>query len=153
MKLTAGLFCQTAYPGDPGYGVMGLRYGQMRCPELIHNGCWYNGRGERIGYGDLDPADFARIQAEMASDDTFIVLNEGDGTYSFARNAKHMGLDTWVSEPGSAYLVKYAQVMITKEGTAFVDHGYTRNTSVTLRGVTYPIVPESAVKARLEGAK
>lgn len=150
MKLQAGMFDHSTYPGDPGYGVMGLRYGQMRCPELIHNGCWYNGRGERIGYGDLDPTDFLRIQAEMDPDDTFIVLYEGDGTYSFESNARSMGLDTWVSDPGVAYLAKYAALMITKDrGTVFVDHGYRGRNVVTVHGVTYSVVPEAEVKARL----
>lgn len=59
--------------------LFGLREGQMRFPDTIHNGRWYNMNGERIGCGDLSSADILRISNEIDPDEIFFVLNEHDG--------------------------------------------------------------------------
>ena len=46
-------------------GLFGLRCGQLRGKQVAHNGGWYNGLGEKIGWGDLSQDDLSRIASQL----------------------------------------------------------------------------------------
>jgi hypothetical protein len=96
--------------------LFGLRCGQMRADDIIHNGGWYNRQGEKLGWGDLSETDLYRIAAELEPGELFIVLPEGASYWDFGVVGKPKangdmqapGVDyvannaSWVIEPGIA---------------------------------------------------
>lgn len=58
--------------------LFGLENGQMRSgrTKLTHNGVWYNGKGEKLGWGDLGADDLKRISREIEEGERFIVVGE-----------------------------------------------------------------------------
>lgn len=70
---------------------LGIRTSQIRGDDLIHNGGWYNGLGEKIGWGDLSGEDLRRIPGALPEDDVFIVLHEGDSFWNFVTRPGPIG--------------------------------------------------------------
>jgi len=66
------------------YGLRGD--GQMRADDFIHNGGWYNAKGEKIGWGDLSRGDLQRISMEIPEGDVFYVLSESDSFWNFVES-------------------------------------------------------------------
>jgi hypothetical protein len=73
MRLVKGLY-QSLWVA----GLFGLIRGQVRSYDLVHNGAWYNGLGQRIGWGSLSPEDLLSIAGGLQSDEQFYVLPEAD---------------------------------------------------------------------------
>lgn len=105
--------------------VFGLRTGQMRHPDTIHNGGWYNARGEKLGWGDLNVADYTRIQAQLEEDDVFVVLTEQDSFWNFVTKlGGTLGClhetNAEMYAPGIAYVKEHVFLLITRERAAYV---------------------------------
>jgi len=104
--------------------ALGIVTGQIRAEDYVHNGGWYNGRGEKIGWGDLSPADFKRIrdQLAMSPGEMFIVLGERDSFWNFVKmrrgdNGEIYGsVDDIEGEPGIDYIVFNARWLISSSG-------------------------------------
>lgn len=106
--------------------LFGLACGQMRGGELVHNGGWYNAKGEKIGWGDLDNRDFQRLQRELEDGELFIVLGESDSFWNFVKhNPATTGADCKTSEeeaaPGPEYVADKCRHIFTKRHAYYVD--------------------------------
>lgn len=123
MRLIPGMFGSEFNPveGTP----FGLRCGQMRTNDFIHNGGWYNAAGEKIGWGDLSPSDFLRITKELVDGETFIILSETDSYWSFVKEVSPMLLawdntvDPTEACPGITYVLNKAMMML-RHGKCYV---------------------------------
>jgi len=71
--------------------LFGLRQNQMRMDDFVHNGGWYNCKGEKIGWGDLSPNDIVRLSQELEDGEDFYVLGEQDSYWNFVKWAKTNG--------------------------------------------------------------
>jgi hypothetical protein len=97
----------------------GIRYGQIRHHERVHNGGWYNAIGEKLGWGDLDDKDIIRISKELAGDDVFVVLPESCSHWDFLQRFEDCGggmvrkvMDPKEEAPGIEYLCKHCYLVI-----------------------------------------
>lgn len=61
-----------------GLGPFGLRDGQCLRDDTVHNGRWFNGDGEYLGWGDLSKSDIRRIMEMIQLSEMFVVLYESD---------------------------------------------------------------------------
>lgn len=68
----------------------GLREGQIEdAGRVIKDAGWYSAVGVKLGYGDLNSAQIARIAKELQPDEMFVALNEED---SFWKHVKTPGI-------------------------------------------------------------
>jgi hypothetical protein len=99
------------------FSELGLRSGQIRADDLVHNGGWYNSDGEKLGWGDLSAEDLRRLRDGLPADELFIVLGESDSFWNFVTHNPGITGDfckTTVEEmhPGRAYMAKNARYVI-----------------------------------------
>lgn len=114
-QLTKGMYGRESGP-DPASQPFGLHRGQMRGNDLVHNGGWYNRRGEKLGWGDLSAEDIVRISREIAEDKIFIILSEKNSssdlftcsgaTCSLAQTKRNMEV------PGPEYVAEKCFIII-----------------------------------------
>ena len=117
---------------------LGLKDGTIRARDVVHNGRWYNGVGQRIGWGDLSAEDIKRIQSKLRPEELFVVLSE--------RSAWNLPNE---DKPGIDYLVEKASWVITPTVIYFRDY---KNEAGEIQGVHYqPLLSASFLKL-LEGA-
>lgn len=117
--------------------LFGLHCGQLRARELVHNCGWYNQHGHKLGFGDLNLADFQRIAAEMPPGEIFLVLPEGASFWDYFYGDMH-------DNPGADYVAGHAVFAVT-EGKIYrvIDH---EPKAVThLRGVNLLPLPREAL--------
>jgi hypothetical protein len=112
--LTKGMFGHEFSPESPRFGIY---CGQMRWPDYIHNGGWYNGQGQKIGRGDLTIEDMERICRELQPDEAFIILSESDSFWQHVRRPGVIGnladVDQQTDEePGIEYIALNAMYII-----------------------------------------
>lgn len=98
--------------------VYGLRCGQMRLNSCFHNAGWYNCRGEKIGWGDLDALDLRRLQDNL--DEPFIILYEQDSFWNFVKSVGVIGsmcdTEPTMDTPGVKYIAEHvAGVVVDKK--------------------------------------
>lgn len=105
--------------------LFGLGCGQMRGHNLFHNAGWYNERGEKLGWGDLSPADLQRIAAELEDGEVFAILYEGDSYWNFVQWLKGEGMkmrvQPTVEAPGVEYVHEKCAAIITRGRICFVN--------------------------------
>jgi hypothetical protein len=101
MRLVKGLY-QSLWVA----GLFGLIRGQVRSYDLVHNGAWYNGLGQRIGWGSLSPEDLLSIAGGLQSDEQFYVLPEAD-------RADELGPPELASK--ARYLVERGAITVFRE--------------------------------------
>jgi hypothetical protein len=149
-RLTKGMF-GTEFSNTSH--LFGLSCGQMRGAQIVHNGGWYNAKGEKLGWGDLGSEDFRKLQHELRDDELFIVLSESDSFWNFVRhNPGTIGSDCRTepteSAPGPAYVAEKCSFILTKGRALYVDRyrSYQGQASVKYRDrVTCEVVsPEAA---------
>jgi hypothetical protein len=125
-KLTQGMYGTEFGPTSK---FMGLRCGQMRTKQITHNSGWYNGDGEKIGWGDLDREDFYRIQSSLEPGDIFVILGEGDSFWKFVDKIGLIGsmcsVQPIVDAPGKIYCAAHAMFIITPD--KFFVRSYSHN--------------------------
>lgn len=118
MKLTAELLKHR--------NELGIVSGQMRAREYIHNGGWYNVRGEKIGWGDLSTDDLEHIAEVMKgnSEEVFVVLSEQASFWNFVSSFGFTGAscetDGTEQNPGINYVANHARYAITGDGLFFI---------------------------------
>ena len=117
MLLTHEVYGSEGIRTDRATSPFGFRLGQMRSQDLVHNGGWYNGNGERLGWGDLSPKDLQRISEEIPEGESFFILSEQDSFWNFVENVGAFGFlcstKPEVSKPGIEYVHKFARFCIT----------------------------------------
>lgn len=135
---------------------LGLREGAIRGDDFVHNGGWYNSAGDKIGWGDLSPLDFSRIQSKLKEKECFIVLGESDSYWHFVTFDKEVSKNpgitkVWVDaqekNPGLEYIASKIYYLITK------DTVYCRwvKGAEEFRGVKLtPITPEEVLQKMKE---
>lgn len=128
----------------------GLRVGAIRAKDLVHNGGWYNGLGQKIGWGDLSVEDIKRIQSKLQPEELFVVLPERASYWDFVEHLpdNKMQLDAKAAHPGIEYIVEHAHWLITP---ATIYHKNYTNEAGEHDGLQYQsLVPELFLKL-LEG--
>lgn len=132
MQLTKGMYGTEFRRSDNV--TFGLRCGQMRhLDQLTHNSGWYNGLGEKLGFGDLNGNDILRIMCEIEPGEVFIVLSENDSFWQ-SNTTDDQRVD--VENPGVDYLVEHAMFVITLGEVRRSDYRWHRaSRTATLRGL------------------
>jgi len=115
------------YPVGAAPGRFGLRAAQLRPKRdtAIRNASWYNGAGEKLGWGDLSLDDFKRVAAGLKRNEVFIVLDQGTSYFAFRFPeqfawAKPNGRP---NAPGRAYVARHARYAILPGRLCVIDHG------------------------------
>ncbi len=98
MSLTKAMY------GDLNCNLFGLSYGQIRTDALIQSAGWFNNKGEKLGYGDLNLQDLICIRRNLC-EDNFIVLSEGNSLWNIPS-----GMDK--TAPGLEYVMENASWVI-----------------------------------------
>jgi len=126
--------------------LFGLRCGQMRRNQLVHNGGWYNKDGEKIGWGDLSPEDFVRIADGLDEGELFIVLGEYDSYWNLRGKEPQVKLD--IEAPGVDYMAEVCHYIIAKGELYYVDRygSHQGKETVQLQGVTFKVLERGKVK-------
>jgi hypothetical protein len=87
--------------------------GQMRTYDLVHNGGWYNKKGEKLGWGDMSPDTFEAISKNLPADEVFIVLTESDSYWNFVKfTGTQAKLDPTANHPGQKYCIEKAAYFV-----------------------------------------
>ncbi|MCX6736027.1 MAG: hypothetical protein NTZ13_03000 [Candidatus Parcubacteria bacterium] len=138
VQLTKGMYgSESNQTGD----LFGLACGQM-CSEkkITHNSGWYNRSGEKLGWGDLNAEDFARIARELDAGEFFIILSEQDSRWKVPEGKEE--------DPGVLYVAEHALYIITRNQLFRVDDwGYERGRREEVYGLTFIILIKQDVKA------
>jgi hypothetical protein len=114
--------------------LFGLWSGQIRCRDkFTHNSGWYNRKGEKLGWGDLNAKDFRRISNEIAKGEMFIVLGEIDV------ESRLRGTSLDPKAPGIDYAADRAIYMI-KKGHVYKVSDYSSDESYEMYGVKLEIL-------------
>ncbi len=134
MRLTKGMYGSEMRPSNNT--LFGLRAGQMKFgpTKLGHNVGWYNQKGEKLGFGDLDLEDLKRIMTELEDGELFIILGESDSFWHFVKHNGPIGAMAKTSrsemEPGmeyvadkACYVVMRGQIHAVNRGKAFTWQG------------------------------
>lgn len=116
MKLVKGMYGHEFGARDAGV-LFGFHAGQMRAHDFVHNGGWYNGLGEKLGWGDLDPSDFLKIKNGIDKGEVFIILPERASFWNFVTdNPGPIGAcartQPTAEAPGIDYVIEHAMYMI-----------------------------------------
>jgi hypothetical protein len=107
MELTPAIFAERA--ANP----FNIVSGQMRSYDFVHNGGWYNKKGQKLGWGDLSPDSFADIAQHLPADEVFIVLPESASHWDFVKFTEtHMVVDATAENPGPTYCAEKASYFV-----------------------------------------
>lgn len=114
------------YPDRGSPGRFGLRSAQLRARDdtIVRDAGWYNGAGEKLGWGDLSDGDFKRIAAELKRDEMFVVLDQRASHFAFLFPESH----AWAkpngrpNAPGRAYVARHARYAILPGRVCVIDH-------------------------------
>jgi hypothetical protein len=155
-QLTKGMYGSQF---QSGRNLFGLRCAQMHVADdrLVHNGGWYNVRGEQLGWGDLAPKDFLRISRELEDGELFIVLSERN---AFGNFVTEPGAITGMPEvlpdalaPGIRYVAEKCRYIIGKGVTYLVEDGDISSETIARgtvnRGLWFRILTRDAAKQLL----
>lgn len=95
----------------------GLRYNQIRTDAVLANAGWFNSKGEKLGFGDLNFADLDVVSMDIEDNEVFIALSEAATTWD-------MPSDLDRNEPGIEYVMKNAKWLISgiKGTEAYILH-------------------------------
>lgn len=136
--------------GDDSSNLFGLYCGQMRGNDFVHNGGWYNTQGEKLGWGDLSPADIQRIMSELQEGEFFIVLGETDSFWQFVEKPGIIGSMSQtkpeVNAPGVDYVLEHCMFVLAPGKFYYIDHhNKTPREPFTRDGLLFePITPQKA---------
>lgn len=104
MKLHKGIYGFETSSNKTPFGFLNE---QQRVDAVVKNGGWFNYCGDKIGRGDLNMADLAKIAKSIPGGEAFFVLSEVDSIWDMPS-----GLDR--SAPGIDYILKTATWLISK---------------------------------------
>ena len=115
VQLTKGMYGHEFKPASDQFGI---RCGQCCGKDFVHNGGWYNRDGEKLGWGDLSPADFLKISNEVEDDELFIILTEQDSFWNFVTRVSIIGsmaaVKPDIDAPGVDYVAEKCYYIIAK---------------------------------------
>lgn len=139
--------------------LFGIRCGQMRADDFVHNGGWYNKLGERLGFGDLSHDDFRKISEELNKDELFIVLGESDSFWNFVDHNPGLigsmcGVKPTAEAPGVDYIADKCAYIIGKNQLFFVDRYGTRTEESFWSGnrLEFKVLSRVAVREMLKSS-
>lgn len=97
-----------------GSKLFGLSQGQIRGNDFVHNGGWYNNKGEKIGWGDLSPNDIVNIAFGLEGDEQFYILPESSSYWNFTKVNSDLShnVNKDESAPGVEYVKAKARYLI-----------------------------------------
>lgn len=148
MQLTQEMYGTEFHPS--GDDTFGFRCGQMRHNgQLTHNSGWYNGLGQKLGFGDLSDDDVLRILCDIEPDEIFLVLSENDSFWRFGERDLELNMNA----PGVDYVVEHAFIAITSKGVYFIGQNRLSEggTTVTLGGLgEVPAIKRTELREMVE---
>lgn len=156
-QLTKGMY-GSEFGRTPESALFGIRCGQIRGHDFVHNGGWYNRTGEKLGWGDLSLADFTNIAKHLEKGELFIILAESDSFWNFVtHNPGVIGsmctTKPDASAPGVDYVAEKAMYVIGPMELYIVDRwGSDKSDTTNIEGLTFKVLKKDAVKALLSGA-
>lgn len=141
--LTRGMYGKEFNPTPNA--PFGLRCGQMRGRNLVHNGGWYDRWGNKLGWGDLSPDDFRRIAAEIPVDELFVVLGEQESFWEFVEKIGPIGSMSRtrpeIDHPGVEYMVQHAHFIIGRGRLYYIDrYKSCKETTLEWYGAVFEVV-------------
>ncbi len=149
-RLTKGMFGhEFGRPGEAS-SLFGLRCGQIRSKDYVHNGGWYNRQGEKLGWGDLSLDDLQRIEQQLEEGELFIILYEADSFRAFVRSPGIIGsrsvVNPDIEAPGVQFVAERCCIIIAHGRLCYVDrYGEQREKSFACDGVRFEVLaPEEA---------
>ena len=112
-----------------------LEVGQMRATDTFHNAGWYNRAGDKIGWGDLDYREVAKIPLRLSPGEMLYVLPEYKSFWDLRdtdRDESRPGLD-WIWDHASAVITMSGIHIIRDWGDAVVeeDKGWIKDVRAT----------------------
>src|SRR3989338_918088 len=136
-------------------GLFGLRCGQCRGDDFVHNGGWYNRAGEKLGFGDLAPADFLEVSNNLEDGEMFIILSESDSFWKFVYRPGLIGsmaaVKPDVEAPGVEYVAEHAMYVIARHQFYFVDRYGRKEGVVTMGGLDFGVISKEEVNQLIAG--
>jgi hypothetical protein len=151
-RLSKGMY-GNEFGRTPETALFLLKCGQMRGRDLVHNGGWYNRAGEKLGWGDLEPADFQRIAEELEEGELFIILSESDSFWNFVTHnpgsiGSRCATSADVNAPGVDYVAEKAMYIIGRMELYIVDRwGSNKSDTTRIEGLTFKRLTKDAAKA------
>jgi len=135
----------------PASNLFGLYCGQIRIEDLVHNGGWYNKQGEKLGWGDLDKADFLRIATELKDGELFIVLSESDSFWNFVTKIGPLGslckTDPKIENPGKGFVAQKCNFIIGPCQLYYVDeYNSLKDSAVDIKGLEFEVLTREKAK-------
>lgn len=156
-QLTKGMY-GTEFGRTPETALFGLRCGQIRGRDFVHNGGWYNRAGEKLGWGDLAQSDFTNITERLEEGELFIILAESDSFWNFVTHnpgiiGSMCATKPDASAPGVDYVAEKAMYVIGPMELYYVDRWSSEKRDTTnIDGLTFKVLTKEAVKALIVGA-
>lgn len=115
-----------------------LRCGQMRTNDLVHNGGWYNNKGEKLGWGDLSSDDLIHLSNTLLEGEVFYILPEGASYWKFVETYEKKSEPLLTMEaPGIEYVQQNCRWVIWSGTIIEVDDYVNRTSSKTYRNMDY----------------
>ena len=147
-RLTKGLF---GHEFRSASTLFGIRCGQCRGRDFVHNGGWYNRDGEKLGWGDLAPADFLKISNELEDGELFIILYESDSFWNFVTRLGIIGsmatVKPDVEAPGVDFVAEKCCYIVAKHRLYYVDrNGYSKEETFDRDGLQFTVLTPEAAK-------
>ncbi|MDP1689645.1 MAG: hypothetical protein Q8L52_00330 [bacterium] len=148
-RLTKGVY---GHQFNRANNLFGIRCGQIRSHEFVHNGGWYNQQGEKLGWGDLTAADLQRISRELQDGELFVILPESASFWKFVEKESAGPIGSMCATtsdeqaPGIDYVAAECSYIIAR-GTIHIVSRYTKETDGTFEyeGVTFTrLAPDKA---------
>ncbi len=100
--------------GNPNCHTFGLSNGQMKGYAALNNAGWYNGYGEKLGYGDLAISNLHDIQRELSEGECFAALSERASSWDMPKTLDCL-------EPGIQYIKDNAAWFVTPSNIFYID--------------------------------
>lgn len=157
MQMSTGMFGSEFEHGTPtneARELFGISCGQIRTRDLVHNGGWYDKEGYKLGWGDLGPVDFPRIQKALEKDQVFVILSEVDSFWKFVQGPiKIMGwmqnTNPMMNHPGRKYLTEHGMMLITST-KVFCISDYSNDYGLHISdGITFQRISRKGLQRRL----
>lgn len=131
--------CVYGLETDPKKTPFALLNNQYRLDNIIQNAGWFNGKGERVGTGDLSLKDMQRVAKNISSSEIFIALTEFDSGVDLPSN-----LDR--TAPGIPYVLTKASWVMARlasgEGMVLrIRNDITKTEDATKDGINYIRIP------------
>lgn len=94
-----------------GGKLFGLKFGEMiasfdDAQKLFHNGAWFNGHGQYLGFGDVSSLHVRNIAYEIAPGESFIIMSQNPWS-----ECVKAGLEP--ENPGLGYIARHAALIVS----------------------------------------